>query len=101
MRAIDVEDIYYLEATGQTTLVRTRSSRRLRDLRSLGELVATLGRHGLLRVHRNHAVNLAHVLEVRRRKGIADWELKLEPPVNKVLPVSRAALPDLWDAFDA
>jgi hypothetical protein len=36
-RAVDPLDIYFLEATGETTLVRRRSSRRLREARGLGE----------------------------------------------------------------
>jgi hypothetical protein len=44
-------------------------------------------------------VNVRHVLEVRRRRGEADWEVKLEPPVNRILPVSRTYLKHLWTAF--
>jgi hypothetical protein len=28
-----------------------------------------------------------------------DWEVKLELPVNRVLPIARAELPALWRAF--
>jgi hypothetical protein len=69
--------------------VRLRSARRLRDARTLGELVPLLSPFGVVRVHRKNAVNLRHVLDVRRRGGEADWEVKLEPRVNRVLPVSR------------
>jgi len=98
-RAVDPHDVYFLEATGETTLVRLRSSRRVRDVRALGELVPLLAPFGVVRVHRNHAVNVRQVLEVRRRPGEADWEVKLEPPVNRVLPVSRTHLKKLWTAF--
>jgi hypothetical protein len=43
--------------------------------------------------------NARHVLEVRRRRGDADWEVELEPPVNRVQPVSRKHLKQLWSAF--
>ncbi len=33
------------------------------------------------------------------KKG-ADWELKLEPPVNRILPISRNALKKLLDSYD-
>jgi DNA-binding LytR/AlgR family response regulator len=98
-RAVDPLDVYFLEATGETTLVRLRSSRRVRDVRTLGELIPFLSPFGLVRVHRNHAVNVRHVLEVRRRAGESDWEVKLEPPVNRVLPVSRTSIKQLWKAF--
>ena len=98
-RAVDPQDIYFLEATGETTLVRLRSSRRLRDTRPLGELVPLLAPFRVVRIHRNHAVNVRHVREVRRRSGDADWEVRLEPPVNRVLPVSRGYLKRLWAAY--
>ena len=48
---------------------------------------------GFSRVHKSYLVNLDRVREVRLRKGDDnDWELKLEPPVNSVLPVGRAHL---------
>ena len=89
---VDPNDVYFLEAVGDDTLVRLRSKRRLQDLRPLGTLVRQFAPYGFLRVHRNHAVNLARIQEIRRRKGREDWELKLEPPVNRVLPVSRAQI---------
>jgi hypothetical protein len=54
---------------------------------------------GVVRVHRNHAVNVRRVLEVRRRSSESDWEVKLEPPVGAVLPVGRTYLKPLWAAF--
>jgi DNA-binding LytR/AlgR family response regulator len=98
-RVIEVDDIYSLEATGETTRVRLRSAKELRDTRSLGELLAVVSAFGIVRVHRNHAVTLSHVAEIRRRDGEADWELTMAPPVNRVLPVSRAQLKPLWAAF--
>ena len=52
-----------------------------------------------MRVHRNYAVNLARIRQIRRRKGSLDWELKPEPPVNRILPISRNALAKLKAAF--
>ena len=56
-------------------------------------------KRGFLRAHRNTLVNPAHVRQVLRRSRGEDWELKLDPPVNLVLPVSRDALPALWAVF--
>lgn len=58
-RAVDPEDVYFLEAVGETTLVRW----------------------------------------VRRRSAQRGWEVKLEPPVNRVLPVGGTYLARLWAAF--
>jgi len=43
-------------------------------------------------------VNLRRVRELRGRQEGDDWEVKLEPPVNRVLPVSRSALKALLRA---
>ena len=96
---LDPGEVYYLEAEGDETLIRTRSARRLRDLRSLGEVLPFFESRGFLRVHRNHAVNLQRVRELRRRKKSSGWELKLQSPVNRILPVSRDALSKLLDLF--
>jgi DNA-binding LytR/AlgR family response regulator len=96
---VDPDEVYYLEAEGERTLVRFRGARRLRDQRALGELLPLFEPHGFVRIHRNHAVNLAHVRLIRRRKGVDDWEAKLKPPVNRLLPVSRARLKTLLQAF--
>ena len=98
---VDPNDVYFLEAVGDDTLVRLRSKRRLRDLRPLGTLLREFTPDGFLRVHRNHAVNLARIREIRRRKGREDWEVKLEPPVNRVLPVSRDQIRKLLKAYRA
>ncbi len=98
---VDPNDVYFLEAVGDDTLVRLRSKRRLRDVRPLGSLLKEFTPYGFLRIHRNHAVNLARIQEIRRRKGREDWEVKLEPPVNRVLPVSRTQIGKLLKAFGA
>jgi DNA-binding LytR/AlgR family response regulator len=98
-QAIDPGDIYFVEAEGDDTRVRTRAARALRDVRPIGQIEPLLLRRGFVRTHRNTLVNPTHVREVRRRAQGEDWELKLDPPVNLVLPVSRDALPALWAAF--
>jgi DNA-binding LytR/AlgR family response regulator len=98
-RALDPGEVFFLEAVGQKTLVRLRSPTRLTDARPIGDVAALMAPYGVVRVHRNHAVNVRQVLEIRRRAGEADWELKLEPPVNAVLPVGRTYLKPLWAAF--
>jgi DNA-binding LytR/AlgR family response regulator len=98
-RAIDPGEVFFLEAVGQKTLVRLRSPARLTDSRAVGVVAPLMGPFGVVRVHRNHAVNVRQVLEIRRRRGEADWEVKLEPPVSAVLPVGRTYLKPLWAAF--
>jgi hypothetical protein len=45
------------------------------------------------------AVNVDRVAEVRRRPGERDRELRLEPPVNRILPVARGRAEALWTAY--
>jgi DNA-binding LytR/AlgR family response regulator len=97
--AVDPDDIYLVEASADDTRVRTRSARAIRDARPIGDLARLLAPHGFVRIHRNHLVNPAYVRLVRRRDSGGDWEVRLAPPVNAVLPVSRSALRDLWRAF--
>ena len=97
---MEPDEVFLLEADGDRTIVRTRGRRKLTDLRSLGEVLARFPEGALLQVHRSYAVNPDRVSEVRRReRGGRDWELKLEPPVNRVIPVGRSHLASLWAAY--
>ena len=71
----------------------------MRDVRSLGEVLEDLGPLGLVRIHRNHAVHAGHVREIRPAASGSTWEVRLEPPVNRVLPVSRRSLSVLLAAY--
>jgi DNA-binding LytR/AlgR family response regulator len=97
-RVVDAEDVYYLEAQGDETDVRLRAAGRLRDIRSLGEVLKELAPVGFVRIHRNHAVNPGRVLDIRAGSGSL-WEARLEPPVNVVLPISRGSLASLLAAY--
>jgi len=96
---IDPQSVYYLEADGDSTLIRTRSARRLRDVRGLGEVLPAYLPHGLVRVHRSYAVNISRVREIVRRKQGEHWQLRLKPPVGKVLPIGEKYLRALWRAY--
>ena len=98
-QAIESDEVYFVEAKGDDTEVRTRAARVLKDVRPIGVLEAPFLRHGFVRTHRNYLVNPRHVRQIRRRPQGEDWELTLDPPVNVVLPVSRSALAALWAAF--
>ena len=96
---LDPGDVYYLRARGGETEVRLRSRSPLVDLRPLGDLAPLFEAFGFVRVHREHAVNVAHVRLLRRQLDGRDWELKLEPPVNRVLPIARDRLAGLRAAL--
>ena len=96
---IEPDEVFLLEAVGDETDVRTRGARELRDVRSLGEVVARFPAGVMLVVHRGFAVNVDRVSEIRRRANERDWELKLEPPVNRIVPVARDRVKGLWAAY--
>ena len=96
---IEPGEVFLLEAVGDETRIRTRGKRRLRDVRSLGEVLAHFPRGLFVQVHRSVAVNVDRVSEVRVRSTGRDWELRLEPPVNEVVPIGRTRLHALWVAY--
>ena len=99
LETVDPGDVYLIEAVRGDTLIRLRDATPLRDFRRFHQVVERFEPFGFLRIHRSYAVNLDRVREIRLRDDRRDWEVKLEPPVNRVLPVSRAELDRLWEAF--
>ena len=98
-RAVDPAEVFLLEAVGDETDVRLRGAKPLRDVRSIGEVLPAFEAAGLVRIHRSYAVNPQRVHEIRPRRRGSGWEVKLEPPVNRVLDVSRREAADLFSAF--
>ena len=96
---VEPEEVFLLLAVGDETEVRTRGRRRLRDVRSLAEVLRFFPAGLFVQIHRSYAINADRVTEVRRRSSSRDWEVKLEPPVNRVLPVARGRVAALWAAF--
>jgi DNA-binding LytR/AlgR family response regulator len=97
---LDAGEIYYIEGAGDDVLVRTARKRRHRGVRRLSEWDRRLRAAGFLRVHRSYLVNLERIREIRLREGDPnDWEIKLDPPVNVVLPVGRRYLAALRKAL--
>ena len=96
---VEPDDVYLLEADGDDTIVRKRGRRTIRDVRPLGEIAAVFSRCGFQRIHDTWCVNLRRVREIRRQRDGRDWEVVMLPPVNRVLPISRARLPGLLSRF--
>lgn len=96
---VDPGEIYYIEADGDDTLIRFRGKQRYRDIRRLSEMGKALGKFGFVRAHRSYLVNTARVQEIRRREDGRYWELVLDPPVNRVLPVSDSGFDELLAAY--
>ena len=98
-RAVDLADVYFVEAEGDDCRVRLRRKDALVDLRRLADLEELLAPRGFVRIHRSYLVNPARVLELRRRDGRRGWEVVMEPPVNRVLPVADDKVDELREGI--
>lgn len=98
-RVVDPDDVYLVEARGDESHIRLRGRSPLVDIRPLGDLEPILSVAGILRIHRQHAVNPSRIHTLRRQADGRDWEVKLEPPVNAVLPIARDRLAALRKAL--
>jgi two-component system LytT family response regulator len=87
---LDPAQVFYLQADGHDTLVRTARARPYRSTRRLHELLARLPQPPFFRCHESYVVNLARVRSLE--KADRDGRLRLDPPVNAVLPVARGRL---------
>jgi len=96
---LDPDDVYFLKASGGETEIRLRSRTPLVDVRPIGEVAPFFEPHGFVRIHREHAVNITRIRLLRLQTDGRDWELKLEPPVNRVLPIARDRLEGLREAL--
>jgi len=76
-----------------------RAGRPIRDVRSVGEVLGDVAPLGFVRIHRNHAINPGRVREIRPVASGAGWKVRLEPPVNRVLVVSRRSVSALLAAY--
>jgi DNA-binding LytR/AlgR family response regulator len=97
--AIEPDDVYYLEASGDETIIRKHGRRTLHDVRSLAEVMVAFEPFHFCRVHATWAVNLRRIREIRLQRDGRDWAVVLRPPVNRVIPVSRARLRGLLRRF--
>lgn len=97
-RPVDPADIYWVEADGGDTWLRFGARRRLRDIRPLGTLQRALSAHRFVRIHHSHLVNPRRIALLRKRSE-RDWELKLAPPANRILPISREGFRALQKVF--
>jgi DNA-binding LytR/AlgR family response regulator len=94
-QVVDPEKVYFLEAVADSTRVHLGPAEILSDVRPLRDLLPRFEPFGFLRTHRSYALNPVRVHQLRRRQRGRDWEVKLEAPVERVLPVSRDLYPRL------
>jgi len=88
---IEIESIFYLEAKGHDTLIRTRRKKPYHSVQRLGELARRLPSPAFVQCHREYIINLNRVRMLSPRKS-KDYDLRLDPPVNRRIPVARNRL---------
>ena len=91
---IEIEGIFYLEAQGEDTLNRTKRKRPYKSIQRLGELAKKLPAPAFVRCHREFIVNLNRVRSIAPRKS-RGYDLRLDPPVNRRIPIARDRLADI------
>ena len=88
---IEIDGIFYLEAQGENTLIRTKRKKPYKSVQRLGELAKMLPTPAFVRCHREYIVNLNRVRSLTPRKS-RDYDLRLDPPVNRRIPIARNRL---------
>ena len=88
---IEIEGIFYLEARGHDTLIRTRRKKLYKSVQRIQELAKKLPAPAFVRCHREYIVNLNRTRSLTPRKS-KDYDLRLDPPVNRRIPIARDRL---------
>ena len=96
---IEIESIFYLEAKGHDTLIRTRRKKPYHSVQRLGELAKKLPTPAFVQCHREYISNLNRVRSLTPRKS-KDYDLRLDPPVNRRIPIARKRLANIRKILD-
>ena len=88
---IEIDGIFYLEAQGDDSLIRTKRKKPYPSVQRLAELVKKLPAPVFVRCHRGYIVNLNRVRALTPRNS-RDYDLRLDPPVNRRIPIARNRL---------
>jgi DNA-binding LytR/AlgR family response regulator len=89
--------VFYLETEGHDTLVHTARKKPYRSTRRMADLLTRLPGPPFFRCHESFAVNLARVRSIETVGR--DRRLRLDPPVNRLLPVARGRVASLHRAL--
>lgn len=91
---IEVDGIFYLEAQGGDTLIHTRRKKPYHCVQRLKELARKLPGPAFARCHRAFIVNLNRVRSLVPRNS-KDYDIRLDPPVNRRIPIARDRLEEI------
>ena len=88
---IEIDSIFYLEAKEGDTLIRTKRKKRYHSVERLSVLEKKLPGPPFVRCHREFVVNLNRVRAIVDRSE-RDQDLRLDPPVNRRIPIAHDRL---------
>ena len=88
---IEINKIYYLESQGEATLIRTKRKKLYKSVHRLGKFEKILPSPAFVRCHREYIVNVNRVRSLVPRTS-RDYDFRLDPPVNKRIPIARKRL---------
>jgi len=91
---IEIDAIFYLEAKEGDTLIRTKRKNPYRSVQRMHELAKRLPAPAFVQCHREYIVNLNRVRAITPRNN-RDYDLRLDPPVNHRIPISRNRLSNI------
>ena len=75
---IEIDGIFYLEAQGEDTLIRTKRKKPYKSVQRLGELAKKLLAPAFVRCHREYIVNLNRVRSLTPHSS-RGYDLRLDP----------------------
>ena len=91
---IEIDAIFYLEAKEGDSLIRTGRKKPYRSVQRMHELAKRLPAPAFVQCHREYIVNLNRVRAITPRNN-RDYDLRLDPPVNHRIPISRKRLSNI------
>lgn len=91
---IEIDSIFYLEAKEGDTIIRTKRKKLYHSVERLSALEKKLPQPPFVRCHREYVVNLNRVRAMAARSD-RDDDLRLDPPVNRRIPIARDRLPTI------
>lgn len=91
---IEIEDILFLESARVYTVIHTTSGE-ISTRKPLSEFVEELDRHGIMRIHRSHALNLAHITAFDRQAvAMGDRKFKVSATYRRAIHERLTGAPD-------
>ena len=91
---LEMESVFFLEAHEGDTLIRTARKKMYRSVQEISRLEKLLPSPPFVRCHRSFIVNVNRVRAIQKR-GSDEYDFKMDPPVNRRVPISRYRIKEI------